>query len=664
MSQVFFITINNVFGIGIFQNTTYVFQIAGAGYGALAFAVVSVVAICVVEPAGEMLQLFPISNARVEFVRAFVDEDLAALVGTGYWLSYAIMLNSLIVSATNLLKLFTPVAYSLMPPWLLFILLINLLPARRYGQLQMLFGTLKILSLVVLLSFVAYGASKNSFDGSKLVLSFSPDGVAAKTDAQAMCMAIALAAPAFVGIESIASMSAEARDTFKVVPSVRSITFLVVGTAVLFGAISGSTGFRNSSLITSYTNQGLGTLVPPPHLDESMHTGQDNLPAMLAVLHFDHTAQTAMNVLLIFSALSAANTALYVSSRTLFATCREPSFGKSVIQKLLRQIGNVHNRTRVPVQAIFWTVVVLIWMCVLEMLNSDEYFNIIQLATNTAIVTCLLIWACQCAAYIRFYRLCLKHQKYLPLEFAPKHTKHALHSFSWSFRPFVACLGLLGCVLILICTTAIFWHGRNNTENYIWTFCGLYSSPIVAATLWVGLKLYRACYIGTKSQKKRWTGLYKKFHSPRQFQETITELLSEIHPADYPVEADDFPVPLSDVGAEIASSVTRSLPPCSSVGSFCSPARVEINDFMPIAHVIPDDSDHMPRAVANSKPKSKSTVQPQSIDDLAPVISQGRDHDPPTGAPSTCVPLRVLSCISVDVFESDKPRADGRLRRG
>ena len=51
----------------------------------LAFAIVGIVLICVMGGISEMIQMFPTPNAPMEFVRAFVDEDLAWVVGIAYW---------------------------------------------------------------------------------------------------------------------------------------------------------------------------------------------------------------------------------------------------------------------------------------------------------------------------------------------------------------------------------------------------------------------------------------------------------------------------------------------------------------------------------------------------------------------------------------------------
>ncbi len=44
-----------------------------------------VIAICAAEGLSELTQLFPAPNAIVEYVRAFVDEDLAWVIGIAYW---------------------------------------------------------------------------------------------------------------------------------------------------------------------------------------------------------------------------------------------------------------------------------------------------------------------------------------------------------------------------------------------------------------------------------------------------------------------------------------------------------------------------------------------------------------------------------------------------
>jgi amino acid transporter len=60
-------------------------NIAGPEGLLVAWAFVSVTAICVLDGLAEMTIMWPVSNAMVEYVKAFVDRDLAIVVGLAYW---------------------------------------------------------------------------------------------------------------------------------------------------------------------------------------------------------------------------------------------------------------------------------------------------------------------------------------------------------------------------------------------------------------------------------------------------------------------------------------------------------------------------------------------------------------------------------------------------
>lgn len=77
-------------GVTIFYSVGNALQVAGPSGALLAFAIVGIVAICVMECVSELIQMFPTPNAIVEFVRIFVDADLAWVIGVGYWSDYII----------------------------------------------------------------------------------------------------------------------------------------------------------------------------------------------------------------------------------------------------------------------------------------------------------------------------------------------------------------------------------------------------------------------------------------------------------------------------------------------------------------------------------------------------------------------------------------------
>ena len=76
---------STVIGVTIFYSDGLALEIAGPGGSLLAFVVVGIVAICVTECVSELTQMFPTPNAISESVKVFVDEDLAWVIGIGYW---------------------------------------------------------------------------------------------------------------------------------------------------------------------------------------------------------------------------------------------------------------------------------------------------------------------------------------------------------------------------------------------------------------------------------------------------------------------------------------------------------------------------------------------------------------------------------------------------
>ncbi len=71
--------------MGLFVNSGEILGIAGPMGGLMAYIVVGICVICVMDGVGEMIGHWPIANCMVDFVAKFVDKDLAIIVGIAYW---------------------------------------------------------------------------------------------------------------------------------------------------------------------------------------------------------------------------------------------------------------------------------------------------------------------------------------------------------------------------------------------------------------------------------------------------------------------------------------------------------------------------------------------------------------------------------------------------
>lgn len=139
-------------------------------------------AICVSECISELVQLFPISNPIVEYVRAFIDEELGWAIGIVYWyvkiqnnksavncgrLTYSAIFAAQNMTAAHLAEYWggsepqtyrTVIFYFIAPVALLGI---NIFGVNVFGWIESIAGGLKIL-LVLATTFTLYGMAADS----------------------------------------------------------------------------------------------------------------------------------------------------------------------------------------------------------------------------------------------------------------------------------------------------------------------------------------------------------------------------------------------------------------------------------------------------------------------------------------------------------------------
>src|SRR5271155_4902441 len=79
------IAIGGVIGVTIFSTDGEILNTAGPAGLLAAWLFVALTTIFVMECIGELVIMWPVSNAMIEYVKAFLDEDLAIVVGIAYW---------------------------------------------------------------------------------------------------------------------------------------------------------------------------------------------------------------------------------------------------------------------------------------------------------------------------------------------------------------------------------------------------------------------------------------------------------------------------------------------------------------------------------------------------------------------------------------------------
>ena len=112
-----------------------------------------------------------------------------------------------------------------------------------------------------------------------------------------------------------------------------------------------------------------------------------------------------------------------------------------------------------------------------------------QTLLNCGTVCCIMVWASQCLAYIRFYRFSRLQERDLQGTF---YSKFRLNATSFSMmQPMPAWFGLISCLALLsVSDGASLWNGKSIALKLI----GAYIAPLLAMCTWIWLKLSRVLY--------------------------------------------------------------------------------------------------------------------------------------------------------------------------
>jgi amino acid transporter len=253
--------------------------------------------------------------------------------------------------------------------------------------------------------------------GGKLGTSLYPDTIIVRdtevTDswAQALLMSLSFASFAFVGVETTAAFALEARVTkVKTPTNPRTIGKTVKFSAVYISFLAGVVYVLAGVLIIlniEWDDPRLLRISWAPRPSEDVTVSTPSAFVLVAETSKIPGLAGTLNVFLMFTALSSANTFLYVASRTLFSLTRSLDGGSRQpwYIRLLAYFGKTNNR-KVPLRAMIASCFIT-WVPFLYVTSEQEpnmsAVNILGVLSDTGLVCGIIVWACECWAYIRFY---------------------------------------------------------------------------------------------------------------------------------------------------------------------------------------------------------------------------------------------------------------------
>jgi yeast amino acid transporter len=517
------ITISGVLGVGLYVRGGLILRLGGPLAVLLSFAFLGALAWAVMQCIAEMVCIWPISGAISVYVKEFVDEELGIAVGVAYWFTYSISFACLIAATASEIAIWdTPkgiqagIIFFVVP---LFLLILNAFGIEWYGLWELVGGTLKLsflLVIIIVMIAINAGAGNGASLGTSLYPKFAItvyDHDAANSWATAFFQSLGIAAFAFVGVEIVAASALEARvarprsPPSPNDPTSSSATSSAVGRTVLTTAVwlpflAGLLYVIAGFLVTLNIPWDSDLLPRQSWLPASALTPSDSAFIVVARQSGIPGLEGTLNVFLVFTALTCANTNLYVASRTLFSLTRSLDGGpnESLGIRFLASLGRTNAR-KVPMKALVFSCI-FAWVPFLYLAPSDgpqtAIGKIIDVLSNLGSVGVIIVWTCECWAFIRFlgcvdgrsegHKSALRHVTMVRRwNYGGKSDLEDDYPYRSHGQPFTAWLALGGCLFILVVANgAGLWK-----EFHFQPFLSGYLAVICFAGLVVGLKVVR-----------------------------------------------------------------------------------------------------------------------------------------------------------------------------
>jgi AAT family amino acid transporter len=429
-----FIALAGMIGTGIFKGSSDTLSIAGPSVS-IAYLLGGLLLFIVMIALAEMAIAYPNLNVQNLVHKAF-GYRVSFIVGWLYWVNWVIVTIVEILAAGSFLQFWFQSA----PLWLLslicaiFIIGINLFQVKYYGEIEFWFAGIKIVALtafIVLGGCILFGFIPSNIDNPFQNYTshggFFPNGI------QGMLGAFLIVMFSYGGAELIGVAVTETKDVQKVLPKVIKGT---VGRVVVFYILP-------ILIICGLMPWNKVTGAESPFVQVFDITG---LPG----------AGHIMNFVLLTAVLSAANSGIYATSRTLFSMAQSGEAPK----KLLRI-----SKQGIPINGILITSICILIGVFLAYMTPEQIISYMMTIPG---FTILLIWSGICMAQLKL-RPHYKEKPFFQMRGFPYTTLIAVVSLSVIFIFFMFnkdnVIGTVVCLTILFILTILAFFTKDQSKD-------------------------------------------------------------------------------------------------------------------------------------------------------------------------------------------------------
>ncbi|USS90713.1 amino acid permease [Fructilactobacillus carniphilus] len=381
------IAIGGAIGTGLFLGSGEGIKSAGPAL-ILAYLITGIFSYLMMRAVGELLLSNLKFHSFIDFVRQYLGEKWEFAIGWAYWLSWAsLAMADLTASGIYMHFWFPQLPQWIMPLIVVTILVIfNLINVAWFGELESAFSSIKIFAILALIlagiGMIAVGFHTHGTTASLANL-FDHGGFFA-TGFLGFIMAFPIVIFAFTGIEMVGLTAGETRDPQKDIPKAINSVPMRIGL------------FYVGSMVV------IMSVYPWNQINPS----QSPFVQIFSGLGIRYAADI-INFVVLTSALSAANSAIFSTSRTLYILGKNGQAPKS-FSKLSR-----HN---VPYVGILFSSLLFLGIVLLNYFYPSKIFLLI---TGVATMSFIFVWIIIMITHIQYKRTNVNPEDHFKMPWFP-----------------------------------------------------------------------------------------------------------------------------------------------------------------------------------------------------------------------------------------------------
>ncbi|KAH7054945.1 amino acid permease-domain-containing protein [Linnemannia elongata] len=319
LRHIIMIAIAGTIGTGLFLTSGSTVATAGPGGALLAYVLIGIWLIFVLQAVGEVATLLPLPAAFNAWGGRVFDEAFSFQMTWMYCVNWALTIPAQL-SAAALIVSFWLEDETKFPPWIVPLLVIvmmvfiNFAGVRAYGELEYWFSILKVVTIVI---FIICGILVDSGAAGGYTYGFKNwriEGAPFKGGFKSFIATLVSVAYAYGGVEMTGVTAAESRNPHKHVP--KAVNTVMIRIAFFY-------------IVSIFF---LGSIVPndDPRLVNIDHSATQAPFTIVFAKAGMSGAANYMNVVIFTSIFSAINSDFYVTTRMLLSLARNGWIHKSI----------------------------------------------------------------------------------------------------------------------------------------------------------------------------------------------------------------------------------------------------------------------------------------------------------------------------------------------